>query len=107
MKCFYHNDMDGICSGAIVNKFLTEIQGNKTDPCKFIMINYKDEFPFDTIQKDESIVIVDFSLQKPGEFEKLLEITPNVVWIDHHKSAIERFKHLDGILAGIRRNGTA
>jgi oligoribonuclease NrnB/cAMP/cGMP phosphodiesterase (DHH superfamily) len=74
---------------------------------EYIPINYNHLFPFDTIEKDETVVIVDFSLQKDGDFEKLLEITPNVIWIDHHKTAIERFAYIDGKIKGIRRNGTS
>lgn len=98
MKCFYHDDMDGKCAGAIVHKFF---EGGE-----FFRINYKDDFPFDKINPGELVVIVDFSLQRPGEFERLLEVTDNVIWIDHHKSAIEKPDnphHLDGI----RRDGTA
>ncbi|MDD5511859.1 MAG: DHHA1 domain-containing protein [Dehalococcoidales bacterium] len=108
MKCFYHNDMDGKCAGAIVYKFykrdrdFTKATGEE---CEFISIDYKDDFPFSRIKPGETVVIVDFSLQKPGEFEKLLQITDNLVWIDHHKTAIERHGDLD--IAGIRKDGVA
>lgn len=95
MKCFYHSDMDGICSAAILNYSLDD-----DDICHFHRINYNDTFPFYLIDKHEVVYILDFSLQKPGEFEKLLEITKNVIWIDHHKTAIERHEklsHLKGI----------
>ena len=101
MKCFYHNDLDGRCAGAIVHKKARE----SGESCELFPIDYKDEFPFESIQKDELVYIVDFSLQKPGEFERLLEITDNVIWIDHHKTAIE--KHGDLQVAGIRKDGAA
>lgn len=108
MKCFYHDDMDGKCAGAIVHKFF-KVDNDYTketgEECEFLRINYKDEFPFDSIKPRESIVIVDFSLQKEGEFQKLLGITDNVIWIDHHKTAIE--KHGDLNVRGVRRDGTA
>lgn len=106
MKCFYHNDMDGKCAGAIVYKYYCrerEFLSNVT--YDFISIDYKDDFPFDSISKDETVIIVDFSLQKPGEFEKLFDITKNVIWIDHHKTAIERHGDLD--VKGIRQDGVA
>ena len=110
MKCFYHNDLDGQCAGAIVYKFY-KVDRDYTkeigEPCEFIMINYKDEFPFDKIVPNETIVIVDFSLQKEGEFDRLLSITDKVIWIDHHKTAIEKHKHLEGELPGIRQDGKA
>lgn len=103
--------MDGRCAGAIVYKYFVRdgrknAMGyyNNTENV-FVSIDYKDRFPFETIVKDELVVIVDFSLQKPGDFERLLGITKNVIWIDHHKSTIE--KHEDLNIAGIRRNGTA
>lgn len=108
MKCFYHNDMDGKCAGAIVYKFYKldrDYTEETCEECEFISINYKDDFPFDTIKPCETIVIVDFSLQKLGDFEKLLEITDNVIWIDHHKTAIEKYGNLN--LRGIREVGTA
>jgi oligoribonuclease NrnB/cAMP/cGMP phosphodiesterase (DHH superfamily) len=63
------------------------------------------EFPFDTIVQNELIVIVDFSLQNKGDFEKLLKITSNVIWIDHHKTAIAKHSNID--VDGIRRDGVA
>jgi oligoribonuclease NrnB/cAMP/cGMP phosphodiesterase (DHH superfamily) len=98
MKCFYHDDMDGRCAGAIVYKFFGE--GD------FFRINYKDDFPFDKIMPGEMVVIEDFSLQKDGEFERLLQITDKVIWIDHHKTAIEKHKNLE-YLHGIRQDGIA
>lgn len=103
MKCFYHMDMDGKCAGAIVKSWWDVRHPIEKDKAEYIGINYRDEFPFDTIQKDEDIIIVDFSLQKDGEFERLQEITKNITWIDHHKSAIE--KHKDFKCRGIRRDG--
>jgi len=106
MKCFYHNDLDGKCAGAIVYKYYVRdrlyLKENKP---VFIPIDYKDRFPFESIGKNELVIIVDFSLQKPGDFECLLDITEYVIWIDHHKSAIE--KHGDLNIPGIRRDGTA
>jgi len=97
MKCFYHTDMDGKCAGAIVKKMFGRGE--------YRPINYKDEFPFGEIEKNEDVVIVDFSLQGDGDFERLLEITERVVWIDHHKTAIEKHAHLEGRIDGIRRDG--
>ncbi|HCW04982.1 MAG TPA: phosphohydrolase [Clostridium sp.] len=106
MKCFYHNDLDGKCAGAIVYKYYVR-GGNldKSERAVFIPIDYKDSFPFGSINNNELVVIVDFSLEKPGDFECLLDITENVIWIDHHKSAIEKHNGLD--IKGIRKDGTA
>jgi len=106
MKCFYHTDMDGHCAGAIVAQAMSD-QENDGTGFEYIAINYNHQFPFGEIKPNEEVVIVDFSLQKPGDFEKLLEITKRVIWIDHHKTAIEKWKHLDGNIEGIRRDGVA
>jgi oligoribonuclease NrnB/cAMP/cGMP phosphodiesterase (DHH superfamily) len=100
--------MDGKCAGAIVYKFykkdrdLTKYMGEE---CEFISIDYKDEFPFSNIRPSETVIIVDFSLQKEGEFENLLKITDKIIWIDHHKTAIEKHGNLN--IRGIRKDGTA
>lgn len=96
MKCFYHNDLDGACSAAVVN------HANHDREIEFIEMAYGDKFPWDRIKEDEEIIIVDFSLQPYSDFEKLLDITPHVTWIDHHKSAIDALPKLRG-LPGLRR----
>ncbi len=106
MKCFYHTDMDGHCAGAIVYKFYKldrDYTKETGEECEFLPINYKDDFPFDKIRRNETVIIVDFSLQKPGEFDKLLQITDLIIWIDHHKTAIEQHKHIDADCRGIRK----
>lgn len=110
MKCFYHNDLDGICSAAIVNLWwnseLRLLQdGTTVEPVEFIPMNYNKVFPINKILKNELVIIVDFSLQKSGEFEKLLEITNEVIWIDHHKTAIDKFSHI--ACKGTRKDGVA
>jgi len=99
MKVFYHgSDMDGICSAAIIYQKLTDIYTLAND--KYISINYKEKFPFDSIKKGEKVIIVDFSIQAEGGFERLFKITQDVIWIDHHKTAIERNGHLP--IKGVR-----
>lgn len=102
MKVFYHIDNDGKCAGFWVKKLA------KGDEYKdeFIPINYNIPFPFEKINKDEKVYIVDFSI-KPEEMDKLLEITPNVIWIDHHKTAIEAYADYDKEIRGIRYDGVA
>lgn len=85
MKCFYHNDADGKCAAAIVKLVEPE--------CKMISVQYSKDIEVDLkrlqyIEKNEPIIIVDFSF-KPEVMNKLLKITQAVVWIDHHKTAME------------------
>lgn len=100
MKCFYHGDLDGKCAGAIVYAFT---------PCcsrsDFYEVDYGRDFPFDVIEDGERVFIVDWSLnQIEGGWEKLMAITNDIVWIDHHKSALEgcNFK-----FKGIQNTGEA
>lgn len=102
MKVFYHADNDGKCAAFWVKKYAQK-DGDKAD---YIKINYGIDFPFDIIESGERIYIVDYSIL-PEEMDRLLEITPNVVWIDHHKSAIERYKNYNKEIAGLRYDGIA
>lgn len=81
MKCFYHKaDMDGRCSGAIVKM--------KYPECEMIGINYGDDFPWESIKLDEIVYMVDFSLQPFDDMERLNDMC-KLIWVDHHKTAIE------------------
>lgn len=93
MKCFFHRvDLDGRCSGAIVKVFYPE--------CELIGINYGEPFPWETIQADDVVYMVDFSLQPFSDMIRLQRSCAMLVWIDHHISAI---KERD--LAGVPFNG--
>ena len=82
MKCFYHSaDLDGKCSAAIVRR--------KYPGIELIGINYGDKFPWDSIAPREPVVMVDFSLQPFEEMLRLRELTDALVWIDHHKTAMD------------------
>ena len=77
--CFYHDDMDGKCAGAIVNQAYpgTELRS----------IQYGQTIDLDGI-RGRDVYMVDFCLQPFSLMEQLAE-TCRLVWIDHHKSAIE------------------
>ncbi len=94
MKVFYHNDLDGRCS-AFWCTFIPELKK------EFFEINYNKPFPIGKILPNETVYIVDFSIS-PEEMIDLLEITPNVVWIDHHKSSIDKYKNFRNEITGIR-----
>lgn len=97
MKCFYHgSDLDGQCSGALIKSNYSE--------CKMFPINYGDDFPFDIIEPNETVFMVDFCLQPFVDMIKLYKMC-NLVWIDHHKSAIEDHKKYDIKILGRRKIG--
>lgn len=105
MKCFYHADADGRCAGfwVCLNAGLNDINRHKTE---FIEINYGKPFPFEKIGQDEQVYIVDYSIE-PAEMLRLLEITQDVTWIDHHKTAIEKYADFPYAIRGVRYDGVA
>lgn len=76
MKCFFHYDNDGYCSFFIVKRKYPHIQG--------ISLDYVKPFPYESINKNELVIIVDYSFKDIGELQKILDITENLIWIDHH-----------------------
>jgi len=93
MKIFYHNDLDGRCAAAIVYRAM----GMKTND-EYIEMDYNRSVLVDSILPNEAIIIVDFSF-KPEVMEKVLKITQNIVWIDHHKTIFDYkySKELSGV----------
>lgn len=97
MKCFYHkSDLDGHCSGAIIK--------DKFPECEMIGVDYSDSIADYYVAQGETIFVVDFSFSA-REMESL-EGHAELVWIDHHKSAIEKMSHLSEI-KGLREIGKA
>lgn len=103
MKIIYHFDPDGHCAGFWVRKLAKHTDNY---PIEYFEINYGIPFPFDSIQKDEQVFIVDYSIM-PDEMEKLLKITSNVTWVDHHRSAIKRYEGFPHNIPGFRYDGIA
>jgi oligoribonuclease NrnB/cAMP/cGMP phosphodiesterase (DHH superfamily) len=103
MKCFYHDDMDGKAAAACVYTWLGPKPGFGSS---FIPMAYGKDFPLDTVEKDEQVWIVDYSIE-PDEMLALLRITKDVVWIDHHKTAIEKYQGFEKPINGFRKVGEA
>jgi oligoribonuclease NrnB/cAMP/cGMP phosphodiesterase (DHH superfamily) len=102
MIVLHHNDADGRCAAAIVHVWV----GVKTWPAEFIEMDYAKPVPFDKIRPGDQVWIVDFSL-KPEDMTRLLEITREVTWIDHHKTAIDKYVGFPNRLPGFRKDGVA
>ena len=101
MKIFYHqSDLDGHCSGAIVKKFL--------NAGELVGINYGQPFPWDSIEQNELVWMVDFSLQPFEDMVRLANLA-SLVWIDHHKTAIDEAidRHVNLAIPGLRAVGLA
>lgn len=70
-------------------------------------INYGQDFPWDKIEENETIYMVDFCLEP---FKDMIKLNSkcNFTWIDHHISAIKEYCKEDAVeINGIRRDGTA
>ena len=91
MIVYYHHDLDGECSAAIVRKIANE----KGLHVRLVPMKYNTPLNIFPI-KDEEVFIVDFTFN-PVMLESVLEITPDVTWIDHHKSSIHRHSPLSGL----------
>lgn len=104
MKCFYHNDADGKCAGFWVAH--SAVMENLETPIEFVEMSYEKSFPMDTIKPNERVYIVDYSIS-PDEMRKLLQITTDVTWIDHHKTAIEKYDGFEYDIRGLRYDGIA
>lgn len=98
MKIFHHNDADGRCSAALI--YMYAYQGEDEDPIECIEMDYTTEFPIGKIEKDEKVYIVDYSID-PSMMEQLIAITHNIIWIDHHKSAIEKYEKYPNMMPAI------
>lgn len=86
MKCFHHNDLDGRAAGAVVAQY-----ENNYNPSDYFEVDYSTRIPIEKIDKDERVYFVDYSFTEDtiDTLESILDITKNVIWIDHHKSSIK------------------
>lgn len=102
MKCFHHVDADGLLAGFWVHQRFPIMREED-----FIPINYGMNIDwFNKFEKDEHVIIVDFSFE-PEDMKCILDKTKNVIWIDHHKSAIEKYKDFGSDIPGLRYDGIA
>lgn len=97
LLCLYHiQDSDGWCSGAIVNKAFYKSYME----LQFHGINYGYKMPWEKIDKDTKVVIVDYT-PSAADMRTLTEVAGEVIWIDHHKvinlPEYAEFSNLPGI----------
>ncbi len=98
MLCFYHRaDFDGKASAAIVAQKHPEVE--------LIGIDYGDPFPWDRVQLNDIVFMVDFSLSRKEMDE--LDDRCHLVWIDHHKTALEWIAKSEHQFKGKREVGKA
>lgn len=86
----YHDDNDGRCAAAITLKHIK--QTVETAGVIFIPATYGDtQMIVDGVSQDSIVYVVDFSFSEE-QFNQLAAKTQMLVWIDHHKSAIDKLK---------------
>jgi oligoribonuclease NrnB/cAMP/cGMP phosphodiesterase (DHH superfamily) len=100
--CYYHGiDFDGKCSAAIVRR--------KYPDCELIGVDYPNRPDFEKIAEADIVIIVDFSFDQ-DDMPRIWDMVGlyNLVWIDHHKSALEKV-HNTGLanIMGKRETGKA
>ncbi len=96
---YYHDDNDGCCAAAVAGNYYDRNQF----AIKFVAINYgKESWSEDEIKAAEKVWLVDFTSDKMDEFVKVCG--PKLIWIDHHKTAVEKFPDLwySSSIPGIR-----
>jgi len=86
--CLYHGDFDGWASAAIVKNFY-KVCYPKYDFI-FEEMSYGKKIPFNLIDKDTAVYMVDFSPENQELLDKLVSYSPYFFLIDHHKTVGEK-----------------
>lgn len=96
MKVFHHNDDDGRCAAAIVKRELVNVFEPLTDD-DFIEYSYTGELDVPEFKQNETVYIVDLSLDETI-FNKVikpaLDVNAKITHIDHHKTTFEYLESL-------------
>jgi len=92
--CFHHDDPDGRASGAIVRYALNK-------DVLLIETDYDGTpIPWDNVEQAERVIVTDFSF--PKEDMLRLAYGRELIWIDHHKSALAEFAEISKDWDGFR-----
>ena len=84
--CIYHRvDFDGKCSAAIILR--------KYPDAILVPYQYGDDLDLEQF-RGHRVIMVDCSLQPFDRMVELAEMCEQLVWIDHHKTAIEEYGDL-------------
>jgi oligoribonuclease NrnB/cAMP/cGMP phosphodiesterase (DHH superfamily) len=106
MIVIHHNDPDGCLSARIIKEEYKNIFDNvmgffaglvTCQNVSFIETNYGQEIDFSQIHPDETVYVVDFSLDCK-QMRVLSIITKNIVWIDHHVGALKKQEEYKNVL---------
>lgn len=84
-RIFYHEaDLDGHASAAIY-----ALRKNKYT---LHPVDYGKKFPWEVVEDDDIVVILDFCPDDPEMIQRTMERVPVFYWIDHHKSSRKMYK---------------
>lgn len=96
--CIFHNsDLDGKCGGAIVRKKYPDVE--------LIGLNYGDDFSTKIFNEGDMVIIVDFSL--PVDQMRIVNNRCELVWLDHHRTAILDMADAEIVCGGRRDESLA
>jgi oligoribonuclease NrnB/cAMP/cGMP phosphodiesterase (DHH superfamily) len=93
VKCFHHTDLDGHCAGAIVKFVYPQAETYEFE--------YNQKFDMSLINEEDTIFITDVC----PTVEEMIEINDKcfeLIFVDHHKSAIEKLSDAGLELSGIQ-----
>ena len=97
----YHRaDNDGWCSAAIA-KHALETEAH------LIGYDYGDDFPWEEVDSHHDVVMVDISFELFDDMIRLEQSCQELIWIDHHRTAINKAAKRDFKPHGIRREGSS
>lgn len=87
---YHHDDLDGQCSAAQVRESMEKITSN---PIQCIAVQYSGTtWKKEEIEEADEVYVLDFAFP---DMETVAEIAgKKLIWIDHHKSAMEEHKEL-------------
>jgi hypothetical protein len=97
---FYHDDLDGIASANCLFKYYYNKNKNEAFKIIFTEINNSDKqfYNAEKYNDKDKVYYLDCS-DEPEEMKKVNKATNcNLYWIDHHKSAIEKWNAYDILL---------
>lgn len=102
IHCYYHSgDHDGVCSAAIIKRKFPE---SILRPINY-GDNYDEKMSF--VNKDDTVIMVDFSIKPIKKMIKISKQCREFYWIDHHHDSISMAKNEGFEPLGVRVNGTA
>lgn len=104
--CFYHRaDPDGWCSAALLYHEISRVFGK--DALELYGIDYGDIFPWNKINPQLEVWMLDFALQPFVQMVDLRERCKTLTWIDHHKTAVDEAEGYDTTFLGLQQSGMA